>query len=311
MGMRYDYSDVAVLIPCFNEALTVGKVVAEFKQHLPGAAIYVFDNNSTDGTAAIAQSSGAVVIGSPRQGKGHVIRHMFSRVESPLYLMVDGDDTYPASEAPQLVREFDRGGADMVVATRIADFEDSAFRKLHRFGNHLVARLISVLFGVRTTDVMSGYRVFSREFVKSLPLLSGGFEVETEMTLQAVAKGYVIREIPVHYGSRPAGSQSKLNTYSDGLLVLRAIFLIFKDYKPLVFFTALSIVLALLSLLCGWGPVQDYLTTGLVPRFPRAILAAALGILSAISIGVGMILDTLAKFHRENFELWKKLLNSR
>jgi glycosyltransferase involved in cell wall biosynthesis len=306
-----DYKGVAVLVPCYNEEITVGKVVADFRRALPGAAVYVFDNNSKDRTAELARAAGAIVVPSPRQGKGHVVRHMFAAIEADAYLMVDGDDTYPAAAAPQLLEVFSRGGIDMIVGARIERSATGAFRRFHRFGNHLVARLIAWLFRVPATDVMSGYRVFSRAFVKAVPLLSEGFEIETEMTLQASAKGYVFREVPIDYGVRPEGSVSKLSTYSDGFLVLRTILLIFKDYKPLIFFTALAALCAALSILCGWGPVQDYITTGFVPRFPRAILAAALGILSGISLGVGLILDTLAKFQRENFELWHRHFSRR
>lgn len=302
-----DYSEVAVLIPCFNEEIAIGKVVSDFKAALPGARIYVFDNNSTDRTAEIARAGGAIVIPSPRPGKGYVVRHMVTQVESPVYVMVDGDNTYPASQAPALLEEFRRSGADMVVGARTLDSETGSFRRFHRFGNRLVASLISILFRSRVTDVMSGYRVFSHDFAKSVPLLSGGFEIETEMTLHAVAKGYVIREIPVHYGKRTEGSESKLRTVSDGYLVLRTIFQIFKDYKPLVFFTVLAVLLAILSLAVGWRPVADYLSTGKVARFPSAILAAALGIISAMSLAVGIILDTLAKFHQENFELFRRI----
>lgn len=305
------YGGVAVLVPCYNEEITVRKVVEDFRRALPGAAIYVFDNNSKDRTAAIAREAGALVVPSPRQGKGHVVRHMFAIVEAEAYLMVDGDATYPADQAERLLEAFRAGGVDMVVGARIERSEAGAFRRFHRFGNHLVARLIASLFRVPATDVMSGYRVFSRDFVKSIPLLSAGFEIETEMTLQAAAKGYVFREVPIDYGKRPEGSTSKLNTYSDGFLVLRTILLIFKDYKPLVFFTLLALLFGALSIASGWGPVQDYMTTGKVARFPSAILAAALGILAGVSLGVGFILDTLAKFQREQFELWRRHFSRR
>lgn len=304
-----DYSTVAVLIPCFNEEITVGKVVSDLKAALPGAKVYVFDNNSTDRTAEIARLSGATVFRSPKQGKGHVVQHMFGLVDSPVYMMIDGDDTYPASAARRLLDEFHTSGAGMVVGARMASFEIKAFRRFHQLGNRLVTWLISKLFRAPITDVMSGYRVFSRDFARSIPLLAGGFEIETEMTLQALTKGYLIREVPITYGTRPKGSYSKLNTFSDGLLVLRTIFLIFKAYKPLLFFTCSAIILAFLSLASGWLPIHDYVTTGYVFHVPRAILAAALGILSAISLVVGIILDTLVKYQLETFQLWRKLLN--
>ena len=300
------FRGVAVLIPCYNEEITIRKVVEDFRRALPGAALYVFDNDSTDRTAAIAREAGAIVVPSPRRGKGHVVRHMFQSVEAESYLMVDGDDTYPADQAERLLEAFRAGGVDMIGGARIARPEEGAFRRFHRFGNRLVARLIASLFRVPATDVMSGYRVFSRGFVKSIPLLSSGFEIETEMTLQAAAKGYLFKEVPIGYGKRPAGSHSKLDTWSDGFLVLRTILLIVKDYKPLVFFALLSLFFALLSIASGWGPVQDYMNTGTVPRFPSAILAAALGILSFVSLAVGFILDTLARFQREQFEQWRR-----
>jgi glycosyltransferase involved in cell wall biosynthesis len=296
---------VAVLIPCHDEEVTIARVVEDFRRVLPDAAIHVFDNASTDRTAERARAAGAIVVASPRPGKGHVVRHMFETIEAEAYLMVDGDDTYAAADAPRLLDALRPGDVDMVVGARTAP-QAGAFRLFHRFGNRLVTGLIAWLFRVPATDVMSGYRVFSRAFVRSIPLLSGGFEIETEMTLQAAAKGYVFREVPVAYGRRPAGSHSKLDTFSDGFLVLRTVLLIMKDYKPLLFFTSTAAAFALLSIACGWGPVQDYMTTGLVPRFPRAILAAALGVLSGISLGVGLILDTLAKFQREQFEQWRR-----
>lgn len=297
---------VAVLIPCLNEESTIAKVVRDFRAALPSAAIHVFDNGSTDRTAARAAEAGARVVASPRRGKGHVVRHMFATVDADAYLLVDGDDTYPAEQATRLLAALEPGVVDMVVGARTARAEAGAFRLFHRFGNHLVTGLFASLFRVPATDVMSGYRVFSRDFVTSIPLLSEGFEIETEMMLQAAAKGYAFREVPVDYGRRPEGSASKLSTFSDGFLVLRTVLLIFKDYKPLVFFSLVSLLLAMLSIASGWGPVQDYLTTGFVPRFPRAILAAGLGILAGVSLGVGFILDTLVKFQREQFELWRR-----
>ena len=303
--MRGAMPKLAILIPCHDEEVTIAKVVEDFRRVLPDAAIHVFDNRSTDRTAERARAAGAVVISSPRLGKGHVVRHMFQSVDADAYLLVDGDDTYAAADAPRLLAALRPGDVDMVVGAR-AQPEAGAFRLFHRFGNRLVTGLIAWLFRVPATDVMSGYRAFSREFVRSIPLLSGGFEIETEMTLQAAAKGYVFREVPVGYGRRPPGSHSKLDTFSDGFLVLRTVLLIMKDYKPLLFFSSTALVFAVLSVVCGWGPVQDYMTTGLVPRFPRAILAAALGVLSGISLGVGFILDTLAKFQREQFEQWRR-----
>jgi glycosyltransferase involved in cell wall biosynthesis len=297
---------VAVLIPCFNEEKTVAQVVADFRASLPGSEIYVFDNCSTDRTAELAKQAGARVVFSPRPGKGYVIRHMFNTVEADVYLMADGDSTYPASEAPKLVDCLLRHHADMVVGTRMATYAQNAFRRFHVFGNKMVAKLISLLFGVKVTDVLSGYRAFSREFVKLVPLVSSGFEIETEMTLQASAKNFRILEVPVSYGERPEGSVSKLNTFSDGFLVLKALLFIFKDYRPLVFFTAASFFFFLLSVLVGSAPIVDYLRFHYVYRVPLAILAAAIAIVAILTFFVGIILETVRKYHGENFELWRK-----
>ena len=302
------YADVAVLIPCLNEEKTVGKVVGDFRRTLEGARVMVFDNNSTDDTAAIAERHGATVVRAPRQGKGNVVKQMFDQIEAEVYVMVDGDDTYPADAASQMIAEFRKGGVDMLVGVRQASAEELAYRRFHRFGNRLVAGLISRLFSVRVTDVMSGYRVFSKEFVKSVPLKSAGFEIETEMTLQAAAKDFVVKEMPVHYGHRPEGSFSKLNTYSDGFLVLKIIFLIFKDYKPLVFFTSLSVLLLLVTVATGAASIRDYIETGQVYHLPSAVLATGTGVLAALSFSIGLILDTLSKYHNENFQLLRRLV---
>jgi glycosyltransferase involved in cell wall biosynthesis len=302
------YDTVAVLIPCFNEEKTIGKVVADFARVLRDARVIVFDNNSTDGSATIARTTGATVVHSPRQGKGNVVRQMFDQVDADIYLMVDGDDTYPALAAEELIAEYKRGGVDMVVGVRNAATAALSQRRFHSFGNHLVAWLISKLFSIRVTDVMSGYRVISKEFVKSVPLRSQGFEVETEMTLQAATKDFSIREVSISYGSRPEGSYSKLNTLSDGFLVLKAIFIIFKDYKPLIFFSALSGLLLIISIVAGLGAVTDYLETGQVYHLPSAVLATGTMILSALSLSIGLILDTISKYQNENFQLLRRLV---
>lgn len=308
MDSRTDskYSRVAVLIPCYNEAITVGQVIAGFRTHLPGSQIYVFDNCSTDNTAEVARQAGAHVVFSPKPGKGNVVRHMFNAIEAETYLMTDGDSTYPAELGPVLIETLRARHADMVVGTRMASYAESAFRRFHVFGNRMVAKLISLLFGVKVTDVLSGYRAFSREFVKTVPLVSSGFEIETEMTLQAAAKGYSILETPVTYGARPEGSVSKLNTFTDGFLVLKALFFIFKDYRPLVFFSAVSFLLFLASLVAGSAPIYDYIHFRYVYRVPLAVLAAAFAIISILTFFVGIILETVRKYHAESFELWRK-----
>jgi glycosyltransferase involved in cell wall biosynthesis len=298
---------VAVIVPCYNEVLTVAKVVADFTQALPGAQVLVYDNNSTDKTAIAARDAGALVRRAPRQGKGNVVRQMFDEVDAQIYVMVDGDDTYPAAAAAGLITELRKTGADMVVGVRMVSFAAGSFRRFHRLGNHLVAGLISRLFSAKVTDVLSGYRVFSRAFVKTVPLMSRGFEIETEMTLQALAKRFVISEMPIAYGCRPEGSQSKLNTWSDGFLVLKSIVMIFKDYKPLLFFSSLSGLLLLVTLAAGLAPILDYVRARYVFHVPLAILATGTGILSALSLTIGLILHTITRYHNENFELLRRL----
>ncbi|MFH1755401.1 MAG: glycosyltransferase family 2 protein, partial [Candidatus Latescibacterota bacterium] len=239
---------VAVLLPCYNEEVTIGKVVGDFRNALPFASVYVFDNNSSDQTAGNAAKAGAIVVYSPRRGKGNVVKHMFREVDADIYVMADGDDTYPADMAGTLIEALEESGVDMVVGTRLAHHDKKAFRAFHGFGNTLISKLISLLFSSSLTDVLSGYRVFSRHFARTLYLTAGGFEVETEMTLQALVKNCFIKEIPVRYSSRPEGSESKLNTFSDGLMICKGMFLIFKDYRPFVFFSALSISCFLLGL---------------------------------------------------------------
>ncbi len=304
---------IAVLIPCYNEEPTVAAVVAGFRAALPEAEVWVFDNNSGDRTAELAAGAGARVVPSPRQGKGHVVRHMFDTVEADIYLMADGDGTYPPAAARGLLDLVASGKADMAVGRRLSSHTEGAFRRFHTFGNRLVARLISALFGVRVTDVLSGYRAFSRDFVKSIPLMSAGFEIETEMTLQAISKNFTLVETDIDYGARPPGSFSKLSTFADGFRVLRSMFLIFKDYKPLFFFSAVAALFFTLSLLAGTPPVLDYIRNEnhFVKHVPLAVLAASLGILGCLSLSIGLILDTLCKYHKEAFALHRRLIHSR
>lgn len=297
---------LAVLIPCYNEEQTIARVVADFQRVLPEARVFVFDNASSDRTAEIAKAAHAEVVFSPHRGKGNVVRHMFDVVDADVYVMVDGDSTYDPEAAPEMVRCLTDTAADMVVGARMSAYDAGAFRRFHTLGNHLVARLISWLFGIRVTDVLSGYRVFSREFVKTVPLMSEGFEIETELTLQAAAKRFRIVERPTVYGRRPQGSTSKLNTISDGVLILKAIFTIFKDYKPQVFFGALAAAFACTSGLAGILPIRDYYVSRYVYHVPLAILAAALGTLAVTSAGIGLILGTVNRYHNEFFVLWRR-----
>lgn len=308
-GEKYD--GVVVMVPCLNEEKTIAKVVDSFKSILPGAEIYVFDNNSTDKTARIARECGATVVYVPIRGKGNVVKKMFDLLEAEIFVMVDGDDTYPAESAPELIAELRKGEADMVVGARLSTHGSRSFRKLHRLGNKLVSGLISFIFQTKVIDVMSGYRVFSWNFVKSIPLMSEGFDIETEMTLQTLAKGYRLKEISINYGERPEGSLSKLSTFSDGFLVLKTIFLIFKDYKPFLFFCMLASFLAICSLAAGYMPIVDYVRTRYVYHVPLAILASGLGILSAFSLGLGLILDTISKYHNESFVVRRRMVTNK
>jgi glycosyltransferase involved in cell wall biosynthesis len=302
---------IAVVIPCFNETLTVKKVVEDFSRVLPEAVIYVFDNNSTDGTGQTAEDAGATVIHSPIQGKGNVIRHMSRVVDADVYLLVDGDDTYSADAAPAMLERFDCEHLDMLVGTRLEGFEEGSFRPFHQFGNRLISWLVSTLFRKRLTDVLSGYRVLSRAFVNVVYLRRGGFEVETEMTLQALTKHLSIGEMAIEYRSRPDESPSKLNTWGDGWLIVKCIALLFKDYRPLVFFLGLAMLLATASLVAGSAPIRDYIETAYVLHVPRAILASGLAILSLTALTAGLILDTVVRLHEETVEFWKQQLDRR
>ena len=297
---------VAVLIPCYNEAVTIGKVVDDFKRVLPDADIYVYDNNSKDDTAAIAEDHGAIVRTEPRQGKGNVVRQMFREIDADYYIMVDGDDTYPAEAAPRLLEPLMNDTADMTVGDRLSNgtYGEENDRAFHGFGNNLVRWLIKVIYGYAFDDVMPGYRAFNRIFVKTMPVLSEGFQIETELSIHAVDKRFRITDVPIDYRDRPEGSYSKLSTFGDGAKVLRAIASLFKDHKPMAFFGWLALILIVLGLIAGIPVIAEYFQTGLVPRFPTAILAIALVICGALSFTAGIILDTVAKTGRKQWELF-------
>lgn len=296
---------IAVLIPCFNEALTVGKVVDDFKRVLPSAIIYVYDNNSTDNTAKIAREHGAVVTPEIRQGKGNVVRQMLRDIDADYYLMVDGDDTYPAEAAGQLLQPLIDGKADTVVGDRLSNnsYAKENDRAFYAFGNNLVRWLIGVLYGVHLTDVMTGYRSFNRVFAKTFPVLSPGFEIETELSIHAIDKRWRIVQVPITYRDRPEGSESKLSTFSDGVKVLRMIASLFKDYKPLGFFALLSFVALVISLILGIPIVSEFIATGLVPRLPTAIIALAFAALAVALLLCGLLLDTVVKGARRQWEI--------
>lgn len=289
---------IAVTIPCYNEAVTIAKVIADFKAALPEAEIYVFDNNSTDNTAQIAHEAGAIVRTERRQGKGHVVRRIFSDVEADIYLMVDGDDTYDASVAPTLVEILKRNHVDMVVGTR-ANVTQDAGREGHAFGNKLFNKIYGRLFGKQFTDIFSGYRVFTRRFAKSFPALSSGFEIETEMSVHCSQLGIPTLERPTQYGERPDDSHSKLRTFRDGFRILGMFAMLAKETRPAAFFGVIGLALVALAGLLAAPLVLTYFETGLVPRFPTAILATGLVIMATISGVCGLILDSLARARLE------------
>jgi len=299
---------IAVLIPCYNEELTIGKVIDDFKSELPSADVYVFDNNSTDNTIAIASEHGAVVKQEVRQGKGNVVRAMFKQVNADIYIMVDGDDTYPVDSIDKLIQPIIDGEADMVVGDRHSAgfYQAENKRNLHEFGNNLVKTLINVLFRSNLKDIMSGLRVFNKEFVKLIPINSDGFEIETEMTLHALDKRYRVIEVPISYRDRPKGSYSKLNTISDGARVIKTIFWVFKDYKPLYFFGVMSLLFFLFSVVIGTPVVLEFIQTGYVNKVPSAILSTGLMLISVLSMFSAFILDTMVKQHRENYDILVK-----
>lgn len=306
-------SKIAVLIPCYNESQTIDKVVRDYKAALPDARIYVYDNNSTDGTDEIARAAGAIVRYEYRQGKGNVIRTMFRDINADCYLMIDGDDTYPAESAREMCDLILNGAADMVIGDRLSStyFTENK-RPFHNVGNVMVRKFINMFWRPKNPilDVMTGYRAFSPLFVKSFPVLSKGFEIETEMTIHALDKNFLLRSIPVNYRDRPAGSESKLNTYVDGAKVLMTIFNLYRDYKPLKFFGVVAAILALLALILFLPVFYDYLQTSLVPRFPTLIVSGFLMLASLLSLACGLILDTIAKNNRKAFELHMNLLKT-
>lgn len=293
----------AVLIPCYNEEQTIAKVVRDAKNALPEAVVYVYDNNSTDRTVQLAEAAGAVVRHEYRQGKGNVIRRMFREIDAECYLMIDGDDTYPLDCARELVDKVMERGADMVVGDRLSStyFTENK-RPFHNFGNSLMRTGINRLFGSDIKDIMTGYRAFSYEFVKTFPVFSQGFEIETEMSIHAVNYNMQVENVVVDYRDRPAGSKSKLNTYSDGMRVIRKMLQLYKNYRPLKFFGALCAVLILAAALLMLPVLREYLATGLVPRFPTLIVCGFMVLAGILSLFSGMILEVMAAKDRRDFE---------
>lgn len=299
------YAGVAVLLPCYNEAPTIGKVVDDFSRELPGATVYVYDNNSTDGTGDIAREHGAVVRREPRQGKGNVVRQMLRDVDADYYVMADGDDTYPAEAAPALLAPLMADEADTAVGDRLSNgtYGRENKRAFHGLGNDLVRGLIGLLYGFRYSDVMTGYRAFNRVFAETLPVLSPGFQVETELSIHAADKRWRIAQVPVEYRDRPEGSVSKLDTLSDGTRVLGIIFSLLKDYRPLPFFCSLAAVSLVIGLALGVPVILEFAETGLVERLPTAVAAVAFCGLGALLLVCGLILDTVVRANRRDWEL--------
>ena len=294
-----DQPGLAVLIPCYNEALSIGDVVRRFRACLPTARIYVFDNDSSDDTAACAEEAGAIVFYEPRHGKGYVVQSMFRKVDADIYVMVDGDGTYPAEVVNSLVRPILEGKADMVIGSRLHDLATSEFRLLNRLGNRLCRFLLNSVFRVQFTDLLSGYRAFSRRLVRGLPLTGGGFQTEAEMTIKALERGFIVIEKPVNLTRRTLGSHSKIRIGHDGFLILSTILALLRDYRPLTFFGGLGLILILLGCVPGAVAISDYLETGLVPRLPSALLAVGLVLSGLMFALVGLILHTISRRFQE------------
>ena len=295
---------IAVLIPCYNECKTIEKVVNDYKTALPEAQIYVYDNNSTDGTDELSRKAGAIVRYEKKQGKGNVVRTMFREIDAECYIVTDGDDTYPADNAREMCEAVINEKYDMVIGDRLSStyFKENK-RAFHNTGNRLVRSAINTLFKSNIKDIMTGYRAFSYEFVKTYPVLSKGFEIETEMTIHAIDKNFNIKEIPVQYRDRPEGSVSKLNTYKDGIRVIKTIAILFKEYKPGLFFYCISLLFFLIALMLGIPVLIEYFNTGLVPRFPTLIVASIFLVVSLLLTTTGIILQVIAKKHKQLFEV--------
>ena len=299
---------IAVIIPCYNEELTIAKVINDFKGELPEADIYVYDNNSKDNTGKIARDHGAIVVKESRQGKGNVVRAMFRDIDADIYIMVDGDDTYPAEAARELIQPIINNEADMVIGDRLSNgtYEKENKRAFHNLGNNLVQGLIGLLFKNEIKDIMTGYRAFNRFFVKTMPVMSEGFQIETEMSIHALDKKFRLKEIPIEYRDRPDGSESKLNTFRDGYRVIKTLLELFKDYKPLLFFGSISIFSLVLGLLVGIPVIAEFVLTRFITKVPSAILAVGFIVVSVTSLSCGLILDTISATTKRNYELYLK-----
>ena len=297
-------SKIAILIPCYNEELTIRKVINDFKNELPDAEIYVYNNNSTDKTSEISKECGAIVRDEYNQGKGNVVRRMFREIDADIYVMVDADDTYPAEAVHKLIEPIKNKTADMVVGDRLSNgtYRKENKRKFHGFGNDLVRKAINTTFKSKLNDIMSGYRAFNKMFIKNLPILSSKFEIETEMTIHALDKKFIIKEVQIEYRDRPEGSVSKLNTLSDGIKVIKTIIKMYKDFKPRKFFGYIGLIIFLLGILVGIPVIYEFIEYSYIYKVPSAILATGLVTLSIIIFQCGIILDTIVKQHKEDYE---------
>lgn len=297
---------IAVIIPCLNEEKTIGKVVTDFKAQLPQATIYVYDNSSNDATVSLATQAGAVVRKEPHQGKGNVVRRMFEDVEADVYIMIDGDDTYPAEEVHHLMKPVLEGEADMVVGNRLAYQTQDNFSWLHKLGNHLLLGILNMLFNSSFKDMLSGYRVMNRDFVKNIPLLAQEFEVETEITIQALEKRFIVEERPIHYRARPDGSESKVRTFRDGYKILMTIFWILRDYRPMTFFPLLAAIFLIPGVVGGISVTVEYFQTGFVSRLPTTILSIGLILVAVLIFITGFMISTVNRRFSELDEVLKK-----
>lgn len=297
--------EIAVLIPCYNEEQTIGKVIDDFKIELPNSTIYIYDNNSSDNTTAVAIQHGAIVRKEVLQGKGNVVRSMFRNIDADVYIMVDGDDTYPAEFVHELMKPIINQEANMVIGDRLSNgtYFNENKRLLHNTGNTLVKNLINFLYKSQIKDIMTGYRAFDKLFVKSMPVMSPGFEIETEMSLHALDKRFKIKEVPIDYRDRPEGSESKLNTFSDGFRVLNMIFTLFKEYKPFQFFSIWTVLFLIMGLAVGIPVIYEFFKTEFITKVPSAILAVGLVILSVLAFAIGLILDTISSQNKKQYEL--------
>lgn len=294
-----NHPGIAVTIPCFNEEASIGKVVKDFQRALPGAQIIVFDNDSTDNTVKVARESGALIVRETKRGKGNVIRAIFDKVDADFYVLTDGDDTYPAEEVGKLMTLVQEGRADMAVGTRLDNFTKESHQLLHSIGNRVLLKILNLCFHTSLSDILSGYRVFNREFVKNVPLFSTGFEIETELTIQALMRGFRIVEAPVTYRSRPEGGESKIRPFKDGYRILMTILIFTRDLRPMVFFPFISLSLIIGAFIPGFRVIREYLQTGLIRYLPSAILATGMMILGILFFIAGFIIHTLNRRFNE------------